>query len=112
MDLSLNIRAIVSQGLLPSVDGERIPAVEVMLISPCIQELIIKGHIGEIKEAMKESPNDCTVTFDQALLESYNEWKITQEEAFLNADSKNDLNLAIRMDKHEAADEDNELIIG
>ena len=112
MDLSLNIRAIVSQGLLPSVDGERIPAVEVMLISPCIQEFIIKGHVGEIKEAMKESPNDCTVTFDQALLALYHEGKITQEEALLNADSKNDLNLAIRMDKHEAADEDSELIIG
>ena len=111
MDLSLNLRAIVSQRLLPSVDGKRIPAVEVMLNSPYIQELILKGHIGDIKEAMKESTNDGTVTFDQALLALYHEGKITQEEALLNADSKNDLNLAIRMDKHEAADEDSELII-
>jgi twitching motility protein PilU len=112
MDLSLNLRAIVSQRLLPSIDGKRIPAVEVMLNSPYIQELILKGHIGDIKEAMKESTDDGTVTFDQALLALYNEGKITQEEALSNADSKNDLSLAIRMDKHEAADEDSELIIG
>ena len=112
MDLSLNLRAIVSQRLIPSIDGNRIPAVEVMLNTPYVQELILKGHIGDIKEAMKESTDDGTVTFDQALLALFRAGKITQEEALLNADSKNDLNLAIRMGKHEASDEGSELIIG
>jgi twitching motility protein PilU len=112
MDLSLSLRAIVSQRLIPSIDGNRIPAVEVMLNTPYVQELILKGHIGDIKEAMKESTDDGTVTFDQALLALYLAGKITQEEALLNADSKNDLNLAIRMGKHEASDEGSELIIG
>jgi twitching motility protein PilU len=112
MDLSLNLRAIVSQRLLPSVDGKRVPAVEIMLNSPYIKELILKGHIGNFKEAMKESTDDGTVTFDQALLTLYRQGKITQEEALLNANSKNDLNLAIRMGKKEASDEESELIIG
>lgn len=112
MDLSLNLRAIVSQRLIPSIGGGRIPAVEVLLNSPYIAELILKGQIGDIKEAMKESTDSGTVTFDRALLSLYYQGDITQEEALLNADSKNDLNLAIRMDKKEASDEESELIIG
>ena len=112
MDLSLNIRAIVSQRLLPDINGKRIPAVEVMLNTPLISDLILKGQIGEIKEAMKESTDDGTVTFDQALLKLYREGKITMEEALRNADSKNDLNLAIRMGTGaKAQDEDSELIM-
>jgi twitching motility protein PilU len=112
MDLSLNLRAIISQRLLPTQDGHRIPAVEVMLSSPYIKELILQGHIGEIKEAMKDSTDDGTVTFDQSLLTLYRQGKISQEEALNNADSKNDLNLAIRMGKDEQSDVDSELIMG
>ncbi len=113
MDLSLNLRAIISQRLLTSHDGSRIPAVEIMLNSPYISELIVNGHIGDIKEAMKESTDDGTVTFDQALLALYQAGKITKDEALTNADSKNDLNLAIRMgQQHEGKDDESELIMG
>jgi len=113
MDLSLNLRAIISQRLLPSIDGNRIPAVEIMLNSPYISELILKGNIGEIKEAMKESTDEGTVTFDQALLALYQAGQITMEEALSNADSKNDLNLAIRMGQpHEGTEDESELIMG
>ena len=97
MDLSLNLRAIVSQRLIISKEGSRVPAVEVMLNSPFISDLIAKGDISGIKDAMKESTNEGIVTFDQALITLYNEGKITYEEAVANADSKNDISLAIRM---------------
>ena len=114
MDLSLNLRAIVSQRLLPTIDGKnRIPAVEVMLNSPLIAELIINGNISGIKEAMKESTEDGTVTFDQALLTLYRAGEITLEEAIRNADSKNDLNLAVRMGAgFDGRDDNSELILG
>ena len=112
IDLSLNLRAIISQRLLPDIEGKRIPAVEVMLNTPLIADLILKGQIGAIKEAMKESTDEGTVTFDQALLKLYREGKITMEEALRNADSKNDLNLAIRMgSSSKSQDEDSELIM-
>jgi twitching motility protein PilU len=110
MDLSLNLKAIISQRLLPGKDGMRLPAVEVMLNTPLIADLISKGDISGIKEAMKESTDDRTVTFDQALLRLYNQGKISFEEAIRNADSKNDLNLAIRMGTDQP-EEDSELII-
>ncbi len=113
MDLSLNLKAIVSQRLLPTAEGKRIPAVEVMLNTPLISDLILKGQISQIKEAMKESTEEGTVTFDQALLKLYREGKISLEEALRNADSKNDLNLAIRMGtgSNQSQDEDSELIM-
>lgn len=112
-DLSLNLRAIVSQRLLPSLDGRRVPAVEVMLNSPLIADLIEKAEIGGIKDAMKESTEPGTITFDQALLKLYQEGKITLDEALANADSKNDLNLAVRMQGGPANDdnEHSELIL-
>ena len=110
MDLSLNLRAIISQRLLPSQeDGKLVPAVEVMLSSPYIAELIKNGQISAIKDAMKESSEPGTITFDQALLALYREGKISQEDALRNADSRNDLSLEIRMgsthDDHDAEDE-------
>ncbi len=113
MDLSLNLRAIISQRLLPSVeDGKLVPAVEVMLSSPYIAELINKGQISAIKDAMKESSEPGTITFDQALLALYREGKISQEDALRNADSRNDLSLEIRMGaSHDDNDSDDELIL-
>ena len=113
MDLSLNLRAIISQRLLPSVqDGNLVPAVEVMLSSPYIAELINKGQIGAIKDAMKESSEPGTITFDQALLTLYREGKISQEDALRNADSRNDLSLEIRMGaSHDDNDSEDELIL-
>lgn len=113
MDLSLNLRGIISQRLLPTIDGKaRVPAVEIMLNSPYIQELINKGDIGAIKEAMKESPEEGTITFDQALLNLFKSGLITLEEALNNADSRNDLSLAIRLGEGaEDSDYDQELIM-
>ena len=114
-DLSLNLKSIVSQRLLVGADGKRVPAVEVMLNSPYISELIVKGDIGGIKEAMKESTEEDTITFDQALFELYRKGHISLDEALHNADSKNDLGLAVRMGEGEVIEEeedDSELILG
>jgi twitching motility protein PilU len=112
-DLSLNLRSIVSQRLIKTVDGNRVPAVEVMLNSPFIAELITKGDISGIKEAMKESAEEGTITFDQALLDLYRRGLISLDEAIQNADSKNDLSLEIRMGGHAgpASDDHSELIM-
>jgi len=111
-DLSLNLRSIISQRLLKNVDGKSVPAVEIMLNSPYIADLISKGNIGGIKEAMKESSEEGTITFDQALLALYRSGQITYEEALHNSDSKNDLGLAIRMSGENDEDDDSELILG
>jgi len=111
-DLSLNLRSIISQRLLKDVDGKSVPAVEIMLNSPYIADLISKGNIGDIKEAMKESSEEGTVTFDQALLALYRKGRITYEEAIHNSDSKNDLALAIRMGGEDDDEDDSELILG
>jgi len=102
MDLSLNIRAIVSQRLLPLKNSKgRIPAIEVMLNSPLISELIFKGNIIEIREVMKRSREEGMQTFDQALFDLYEAELITYENALRNADSLNDLRLQIKLNsKH------------
>nr|WP_177207244.1 PilT/PilU family type 4a pilus ATPase [Methylophaga sulfidovorans] len=112
MDLSLNLRAIISQRLLPTKEAGRVPAVEVMLNSPYISDLINKGEIGSIKDAMRDSNEKGTITFDQALLGLYRSGKITEEDALMNADSRNDLSLAIRLgDDSAGSDAPDELIL-
>lgn len=98
MDLSLNLRALVSQRLLP-VKGRkgRVPAVEVMLNSPLIADLIFKGDVPGIKEIMKRSRELGMQTFDQSLFDLYEEELITYEDALRNADSINDLRLQIKL---------------
>lgn len=108
MDLSMNLRAIISQRLIKSVDGRRVPAVEVLLNSPYVADLIQKGKIDQIKEAMAQSTETGMQTFDQALLNLYREGKISAEEAIKNADSRNNVGLQIRLSeggggKHAAA---------
>ena len=98
MDLSLNLRAMISQRLLPLKERKgRVPAVEVMLNSPLIADLVFKGNIPEIKEIMKRSREIGMQTFDQALFELYEAGKITYEDALRNADSINDLRLQIKL---------------
>ncbi len=98
MDLSLNLKAMVSQRLVPKQDGKgRFAAVEVMLNSPLISDLIFKGEITEIKEIMKKSRNLGMQTFDQALFDAYESSFITYEDALRNADSVNDLRLQIKL---------------
>jgi twitching motility protein PilU len=98
MDLSLNLRSIVSQRLIPRASGKgRVAAVEVMLNSPLISDLIFKGEVGEIKEIMKKSRELGMQTFDQALYDLYEAGEITYEDALRNADSLNDLRLNIKL---------------
>ncbi len=95
MDLSLNLRAVISQRLVPDVSGKRCAAIEVMLVTPHIGELILKGELDEIKQAMTESGASGMRTFDDALYSLYKEGRITLEEALNNADSRNSLEAKI-----------------
>ena len=99
MDLSLNIRALISQRLIPRESGSgRIAAMEIMLNSPLIQDLIFKGKVAEIKEVMARSNRLGMKTFDQALYEMYETGFISYEDALRNADSKNELRLRIKLE--------------
>ena len=107
MDLSLNLRGMISQRLIPHQDGKgRAAAVEIMLSSPLISDLIFKGEIAEIKEIMKKSRNMGMQTFDQALFELYESNKITYEDALRNADSLNDLRLQIKLNSQRGRTQD------
>jgi twitching motility protein PilU len=107
MDLSLNLRAMVSQRLIPRQDGKgRTAAVEIMLNTPLISDLIFKGEVSEIKEIMKKSRNLGMQTFDQALFDAYEGNVITYEDALRNADSLNDLRLQIKLNSQRARNTD------
>ena len=107
MDLSLNLRAFVSQRLIPKKEGKgRIAAVEIMLNSPLISDLIFKGEVQEIKEVMSRSRELGMQTFDQSLFDLYEAGQISYEDALRNADSVNDLRLKIKLHGTEAKDKD------
>jgi len=99
MDLSLNIRGMISQRLIPRESGTgRIAAMEILLNSPLIQDLIFKGEVAQIKEVMSRSNRLGMKTFDQALFELYETGYISYEDALRNADSKNELRLRIKLE--------------
>lgn len=103
MDLSLNLRALVSQRLLPRHEGKgRIAAVEILLNTPLVSDMIFKGEVGEIKEVMKRSREQGMQTFDQALFDLYEMGKVSYEDALRNADSINDLRLQIKLNSERA----------
>ena len=107
MDLSLNLRSLVSQRLLPRQEGRgRIAAVEVLLNSPLIADLIFKGEITEIKDLMKRSREMGMQTFDQSLFDLYEANMVTYEDALRNADSVNDLRLQIKLHSKRARSSD------
>ena len=107
MDLSLNLRALVSQRLLAKKDGKgRAPAIEILLNSPLVSDLIFKGQVHEIKEAMKRSRELGMQTFDQALFDLYEAGQISYADALRNADSLNDLRLQIKLHGKESKDRD------
>lgn len=107
MDLSLNLKAMISQRLIPLKDTKgRCVAVEIMLNSPLISDLIFKGDVHEIKEIMKKSRELGMQTFDQALFDLYEGGKITYEDALRNADSVNDLRLSIKLHGKDAQTRD------
>jgi twitching motility protein PilU len=98
MDLSLNMKAFISQRLLPRESGRgRVAAVEILLNSPLIADLIFKGEVSEIKELMKRSRELGMQTFDQALFDLYEAGIVSYEDAVRNADSVNDLRLQIKL---------------
>jgi twitching motility protein PilU len=99
MDLSLNIRALISQRLIPREGGKgRIAAMEIMLNSPLIQDLIFRGEVAKIKEVMSRSNRIGMKTFDQALFELYEQGHISYEDALRNSDSKNELRLRVKLE--------------
>jgi twitching motility protein PilU len=105
MDLSLNLRAIVAQQLIPTPDGKgRRACLEVLLNSPLASDLIRKGDVSELKELMKKSNEIGMQTFDQALYELYDRGEITYEDALSHADSPNDLRLMIKLASETDAD--------
>jgi twitching motility protein PilU len=97
LQLSLNLRAIVSQRLIPSVDGKRVAALEILMDTPRIRDLIKKGEVDILKEAMEQGIQEGCQTFDQALFSLYKDGKISLEQALINADSTNNLRLKIKL---------------
>ncbi len=107
MDLSLNLKAIVSQRLLPREEGKgRIAAVEILLNTPLIADLIFKGEVAEMKDLMKRSRELGMQTFDQALFDLYESHAVTLEDVLRNADSLNDLRLQIKLHSNRARNRD------
>jgi twitching motility protein PilU len=115
MDLSLNIRALISQRLIPRESGHgRIAAMEIMLASPLIQDLIFRGEVAKIKDVMARSNRVGMKTFDQSLFDLYEQGYISYEDALRNADSKNELRLRIKLDSkrdNKPTETDNDLTI-
>ncbi|TSE26713.1 Twitching mobility protein [Tepidimonas sediminis] len=106
-DVSLNLRGMVAQRLLPREDGKgRVAIVEVLLNSALIADLIMKGEINEIKEVMKRSTEVGMQTFDQALFDAFEAYQISYEDAVRNADSQNDIKLRIKLESQRARNSD------
>jgi len=113
MDLSLNLRAVIAQRLLKKPDGKgRVAALEIMLNSPLISELIFKGEVHEIKGIMAKSQQLGMQTFDQALFDHYEAGNISYEEALRNADSQNELRLRIKLESKRTKQAGDEEIAG
>jgi len=103
LDLSLNLRAFISQRLLPTVAGKRVAVVEILLSSPRITDLIRRGEVEEIRQVMQKSEAQGMQTFDSAMFKLVQEGRISSEEALKNADSPN--NLKLRLSQHRGIDE-------
>ncbi len=111
LDLSLNLRAIVSLRLIPGLDSQRVPAVEILINTPYISDLIEKGKVDEIKEAMERGREYGMQTFDQALYDLYKQGKISKDNAIKFADSKNNVSLQIRLNEEKTSSEGEDLTI-
>ena len=104
MQLSLNLRGIISQRLIPAVDDRRVPAVEILIDTPRIKDLIKAGEIHQLVEAMDQGVHEGCQTFEQALFSLYKQGKITLEQAIANSDSANNLRLKIKLDESKGDD--------
>lgn len=121
--LSLNMRAFISQRLVPTVDGKRVAAMEILIDTPRVKDLIMKRKIEVLKEAMQESSSEGMQTFDKSLFDLFKSGKISYENTIAYADSANDLRLRIKIDdvqdkstqpspkskKYDSSDDDNSL---
>ena len=105
MDLSLTLQGFISQRLIPTIDGKRVAAVEILLGTPRICDLIKSGKVDEIKEVMEKGEQQGMKTFDAALFDLYKAGKITLEETLKNADSKNNLRLRIQLSEGKNPEE-------
>ena len=106
MNLALNLKAVISLRLVVGVDGRRMPASEVLINTPYIRDLIRRGEVHEIKEAMDKSLEDGMHTFDQSLFKLYKEGKVSLEEILRKADSRDGLALKIRLSEGADAEHD------
>ena len=107
MDLSLNLRGIISQRLIPKQDGKgRHAAVEIMLNTPLVSDMIFKGEVTELKEIMKKSREQGMQTFDQSLFDAFEDNIISYDDAVRFADSANDLRLQIKLNSKRAKSSD------
>jgi len=97
LQLSLNLRSIVSQRLIPSVEGKRVAALEILMDTPRIKDLIKKGEVDTLKQAMEQGIQEGCQTFDQALFALYRDGIINLDQALINADSANNLRLKIKL---------------
>ena len=104
MDLSLNLKGVVGQRLIRGVQGKLVPAVEVMLLSPYVSDLIQKGQVDDIKDVMAKSNELGMRTFDQSLYDLYTQGELTAEQAVEHADSRTDLSLRIRLNSGQRPD--------
>ena len=109
LDLSLNMVAFVSQRLVPTIDGKRCAAIEILIGTPRVCDLIKQGKVMEIKEVMEKSEQQGMKTFDSALFDLYKQGKISYEETLKNADSKNNVRLRIQLSEGKAGEEEEEL---
>ncbi len=98
LQLSMNLRAIISQRLVPSLDGRRVPALEILVDTPRVKDLIKKAQVDTLKEAMEQGIQEGCQTFDHVLFTLYKEGKISIEQALINADSANNLRLKIKLE--------------
>lgn len=110
LQLSLNLRAIISQRLIPSIDGKRVPALEIMLDTPRVKDLIKKAEVDVLKEAMEQGIDEGCQTFDYVLFHLYKANKISLEQALINADSANNLRLKIKLEGLKGDDAVNALL--
>ncbi len=106
--LSLNMRAFISQRLIPTVDNKRVAAIEILLDTPRVKDLIMKRSIDVLKEAMAAGTEEGMQTFDQGIYKLYNEKKITYENAMAYSDSANDLRLKIKIDEVSGTPDEND----
>ena len=106
MNLALNLRAVVSQRLVEGVDGRRMPATEVLINTPMIRDLLRRGQVHEVKQAMEESLEEGIETFDQCLFRLYKEGRIERETALRAADSRDGLDLKFRLSEGASGEHD------